>query len=456
MLFEPRVYQKGAIDFVIENEKAALFIDPGLGKTGIMLSAISTIKDLMCPALIIAPKRVASIVWPGEISKFKESFGCLSYRILIGDNKEKSIYEDADLYMLNTENIFWAFKCRLFKSLIIDESSKFKSYRAKRFKALRAKLSSFNRRYILSGTPSPNSLMDLFSQQYIVDQGLALGRYITHYRNRFFDQIVRPKYIDYKVKRGADVIIRNLIAATTFRLDQKDNLKLPDIIYNTIPVELTARAYKIYRDAEKNLMLTLEGSETLITESVQLYNLCCQIANGRVYTSKEIINKSRESESIHSAKIDAISDLIDELQGKPILIAYYYKHDLLQLENKFGSDLVELDTNPAENIKKWNQGEIRIMACHPGGTAHGLNLQHGGNDIIWFAPPDNLENYLQFNRRIYRQGVTGQVRIHLIVANKTVDMVKLRRLGEKDRSQNAFLEMLKDHCNGKNMGISQW
>lgn len=452
MIFVPHQYQRDAIEFLKQHKCAALFADPGLGKTGILLSLIAELyfsEQTLCPALVIAPKRVTQVVWPGEIQKFWRSFGYLSYQILHGPDKEQRLIEPSDLYILNVENIFWALGKREFKTLIIDESSKFKSFSSKRFKALAKHLADFEHRYILTGTPAPNSVMDLFTQQCIVDLGQAFGRRITHFRNRYFNAFHHKNFTEWSPKRGAANAIQQRIAPTTLRLDRCDHLDLPDIIYNDIHVKLPPKALALYKELETKFFAKLGEQTILLSTSGQLYGLCCQLANGRMYKPKGLdYEATKEVLEIHSAKIEAIRDLIDELQGKPVLIAYHYKHDLAQLQNAFGNPPYVGSGDDDKLIRAWNRKKIPILLGHPMSMAHGLNMQSGGHDIVWMAPPDNLENYLQFNQRIWRQGVQDQVRVHHIVADDTIDLAKLRRLHKKDQTQMSLLDAIKEYRNG--------
>lgn len=440
--FVPHQYQRAAIDFLIERPHAALFADPGLGKTGILLSLLRELYFIepVCPALVIAPKRVATSVWSTEIDKFAESFGFFRYEILHGKNKEDTLNADADIYLLNVENIFWALGKREWNTLIIDESSRFKTPGSKRFKALRKHLDNFKRRYILTGTPAPQGIMDLFAQQYLVDQGEALGRYVTHYRRHYFDATTYRQFTEWTPKPWAQAAVRERMAPTTMRLDAAEHLDLPEIIYHPVAVELPQSARRLYKQLETEFFAELGDSTVLVESSAELYNRCCQVANGRMYVDDRV-------EHVHKAKIEAVDELIGELQGKPVLIAYHYKHDLDQLLEHFGADTpcIRGDVDVTEIASKWNDGELPVLLGHPLSMGHGLNLQQGGRDIIWFGPPDNLESYIQFNGRIWRQGVTSQVRVHILVASNTVDEAKYARLGKKGEVQQRLLDALRQY-----------
>jgi SNF2 family DNA or RNA helicase len=464
MEFVPHSYQTQAVEFLKSQPHAALFADPGLGKTGIILSLLKELyftNRALQPALIIAPKRVAQFVWPTEIKKFHESFGFLRYLILHGPDKEKRLTEPADIYLLNTENIFWVLGQRRFETLIIDESSKFKSVSAKRFRALAKHLKSFKSRYLLTGTPAPKSIMDLFSQQYIIDLGQALGSKITHYRATYFHIHPNKRYVDYTPKKGALEAIQSKIKGTVFRLDQKDHLNLPEIIYNNVCVELPPDARKVYTDFEEQLLAHIEDQPVLLRSAEQLYGVCCQIANGRMYEPKGVVGEAtKRVVKIHSEKMRALSELLSELRGKPALIYYHYKHDLDQLLELFGPRTPYIGATSSHNqdilITKWNHRKLAVLLCQPMSMAYGLNLQDGGNDIVWVSPPDNLEIYIQANQRIWRQGVRNAVRVHHLIATDTVDELKLQRLQQRNRNQMRLLDALKEYKNGKNLELSQW
>lgn len=461
MIFKPHDYQRAAIDFLLRNRCAGLFADPGLGKTAITLSVIKYFKNnpQFRGALIIAPLRVIYSVWPKEIRQWDE-FKDLKFEILHGPKRQESVEKRADIYLLNAENIFWLFEYNFdWNMLVIDESSKFKSYSSKRFKAIKNQLNRFNRRIILTGTPAPNSLMDLYSQIYLLDKGDTLGRYITHYRQNYFYPIKYRQFIEWQLKPGADKLIHKKISKLIMRIDEKEYLDLPPVIYNKIFVKLPTQTMTIYNQIEKALFAQIDENPVLIGSSVKAYNACRQIANGCLYEPKNLLGlyskvKNRKVFHLHDAKIKATKEIIDELQGKSVLIAYHYKHDLEQLLKFFGENTPYLggDMNSEKSAKiidQWDKGQIPILLGHPQSIAHGLNLQHGGHDIIWFSLTDNLENYKQFNKRIHRQGIKESVRIHLIIAENTIDEAIVLRLSQKDKSQQSLLDAIKAYRNEK-------
>lgn len=468
MIFKPHDYQRAAIDFLLQNRCAGLFADPGLGKTAITLSIIKQFRNhpKFYGALVIAPLRVCHTVWPAEIQKWNQ-FRDLSFQILHGPDRIENIEKRADIHLLNVENIFWLFEHNFnWNMLVIDESSKFKSHKSKRFKLIRKQLNQFKRRIILTGTPAPNSMMDLYSQIYVIDQGNAFTKFVTHYQDRYFYAVQRRKRPDKRGKRtffelvlkpGAEKIIQQKISPIVMRIDAESHLDLPPIIYNSVQIQLPPKATITYKQLEKVFFAFIDEKPILLGSAASAYNACRQVANGCLYEPPEplvpraLLGK-RKTLRIHHAKIDAAQELVEELQGKPVLIAYHYKHDLAQLLDKFGEDTPYLgggisSIKSADIVDRWNAKQIPILLGHPQSIAHGLNLQHGGHDIIWFSPPDNLEIYLQFNQRVYRQGVNDQVRIHLIIAKNTIDEAIMLRLEKKDKTQQALLNAIKEYRN---------
>ncbi|MCK4960813.1 MAG: DEAD/DEAH box helicase, partial [Planctomycetes bacterium] len=441
-----------------------------LGKTAMVLHLLERLwwrSGCSLRVLVIAPLRVVYSVWPAEIEKWDL---ILPYQILHGKHKEElARTRKSTIDLLNVENVFWLLEqnWRLgYDVLVVDESSKFKNYASKRFKALKRRLPEFDRRIILTGTPSPNSLEDLFSQVYIMDQGNALGPNITAYRRSYFYPVSYRNFVEYQPQSGAADLIQRKIAPLVRRIDAETNLDLPELLENTISVELPAKARRIYDDFEKRLFAELEvhaGEEKAfaLSSAAVAYNVCRQIANGRFYEPPKVLelakaSKDRRVISLHTAKIDALAELVGELQGKPLLVAYHYKHDLEQLLLRFGKKTPVIGggvsaKEGARIVDRWNRGQIPLLFGHPQSMSHGINLQGAGNDVAWFALTDNLENYLQFVRRVYRQGIKGQVRVHHIIAKGTVDEAIMQRIKAKDGDQRALLTALAMYGNLKDV-----
>jgi SNF2 family DNA or RNA helicase len=399
-------------------------------------------------------------VWPAEIKKW--SLNHLTYSILHGKDKKARLQRRANIDMINVENIFWLLDDLPddYDTLVIDESSKFKNYSSKRFKVLKKKLNNFEQRIILTGTPSPNSLMDLYSQIYILDQGEALGRNITAYRKSYFYPSMFRNFIEWNLKAGADQVIQRRVAPLVDRIDAETNLDLPELVEHTIEVSLSEADQEIYKSFEKQLFAQIGKDNFTLASAASAYNTCRQIANGRFYEPPEPMSDAlspakRKVIQLHGLKVEALRELIGELQGKPLLVAYHYRHDLAQLLETFGEKTPVLGSKTsakqgAQLIKKWNAGELPLLLGHPASMGHGINLQFGGSDIAWFSLTDNLENYIQFNRRIYRQGALGQTRVHHFVAKGTVDEAVMTRLKSKDANQRALLNALLEYGKKRN------
>jgi hypothetical protein len=455
----PWKYQLTALSHILSNPKSGLFLDPGLGKTSISLSAIRILLESgnSKGILIIAPLRVTYSVWPQEIEKW-ENFKNLTHTILHGDNKDSLWTDKKDIYLINPEGLKWlhtellkglkAGKKLPFDSLWIDESTKFKSYDSARFGYISDMLPLFKRRHIMTGTPAPKNLLDLWSQMFILDDGAALGNNYHKFKNKYFYTEDWNKY-NWKLKDFADKEIQKAMSHLVLEMSSKDYLDMPKLIINDIPVILPAKAMSLYKEMEKEFFISLDNMESSAEAEAQSSAKCHQISNGRVYedipkdlNEDEIrkFKKTRKTLDVHTAKIEALKDLIDELNGKPLLISYYFKHDLESLKSTFkdikviGSGTTASETN--QLVSDWNNGKLLLLAAHPGAMAHGLNLQKGGNDICWFSQTWNLEDYLQYNARIYRQGVTGDsVRIHRLIGKDTIDEAMVMRLKSRDEDQ---------------------
>jgi SNF2 family DNA or RNA helicase len=462
MRYAPHDYQRFAIDWLtkltlVDGESGgALLLDPGLGKTSITLSWVVKMLQagLAKKVLVIAPLRVIYTVWPEECHKW-DQFRHLKISIIHGDVKrrEAAVQKDADLYLINPEGVPWLqryfSKEHPFDILAVDESTKFKNWSAKRTTSLKRLLPFFDYRVILTGTPSPNTIVDMFSQMFIVDLGKSLGTKITSFRNRF---CYRGGYGGYKwiPYETSQTVIERMISKRCLRLDEEDHLDLPELLINDVKVELPAPARKLYRKWEREMYIALERDETLTASNAGAkYAVCRQLANGGFYKQDEETGQ-RTTTHVHSAKVDAAVDLIDELQGKPVMVVYQFHQDLDRIRQEIPDiPAINGDTSAAlskATINKWNEGKLRYLAVQPQSASHGVNLQKGpGRDVIWFGLTDDLECYLQMNKRIHRQGVTGQVRIHRILARGTVDTAIAARLQSKDRSQTALLQALKEH-----------
>lgn len=428
-----------------------LLFDPGLGKTSTVLHAIKTLQDggKLRKALILAPRLVCTNVWPQEIEKW-DQFSGLTYCQL---RDSKADY-NATIHLANPEypRLLKVFSRALeepewpYDMLVIDESSKFKNPTSKRFKVLKKFLARFERRIILTGTFIPNSLQDVFSQVYILDRGKTFGRYITHFRNKYFS-LDNPRFYTYKLKAGAEEEIQQKIAPLVMRLDAAKHLDLPELVHNEIKISLPEDVQEKYEEIEKTFFTEVDEEEILVLSSSGKYLLCRQMSNGAFYTPDVEI---RETKYLHSCKTEALKDLIDELNGKPILVAYVYHADAELILKDLKRNIPIIGGQTAENeaarhIKKWNRGELPILLAQSAAIAHGLNLQAGGNDICFFSLTDHLEDYEQLIRRIYRQGVMGQVRIHYLICRDTIDEAVLSRIKTKERAERAMLSAIEEY-----------
>lgn len=443
MKYFPHDYQRYATDFIINNPISAVLLEMGLGKSVISLSAIN---ELMLDyfdvsrTLVIAPLRVAIFTWPEEIKKW-EHLKYLTYSVVTGSEKERldALKKPAHIYIINRENVDWLITKSGFKwtfdMVVIDELSSFKSYQAKRFKSLLKARPKVKRIVGLTGTPSSNGLMDLWAEFRLLDMGERLGRYITHYRQNFFvpDKRNQQMIFSYKPKDGAEKEIYQLISDITISMKSKDFLKMPECIMNEVVVSLSEKEQKLYDSLKKDMVLSIGDNEIDAINAATLSSKLLQMANGAVYNDK------KESIVIHDRKLDALEDLIEGANGKPVLVAYWFKHDLERIKKRF--DVREIKTS--KDITDWNEGEIPIAVIHPASAGHGLNLQLGGSTLIWFSLTWSLELYQQTNARLYRQGQKDTVVIHHIVSKGTIDEDVMKTLNAKEKMQDALIDSVK-------------
>lgn len=442
-------YQEASAGHIIETPHCGLFLDMGLGKTVSTLTAVDVlINDLLdiSTALVIAPKRVAESVWDAEIKKW-DHLKHLKISKVIGKPKEReaALKAKADIYIIGRDNVAWL--CGLyggnmlpFDMLIIDESSSFKSPKSMRFKALKRVQPSFSRVVILTGTPAPNGLMDLWSQVYLLDRGERLGKTITTYRHDFFSPGARNGHIIYKyeLRKGAEDMIHEAIGDICMSMKAKDYLKLPERIDNYIDITFPDSIQKKYDDFEREQVLELMTSPEGITalSTAGLSNKLLQFANGAVYDSEGNYHE------VHSLKLDALEEIVENLNGKPVLVAYTYRHDVERIMERLKKyNPVKLSGDA--DIRAWNRGEIQVLVMHPASGGHGLNLQEGGSDIIWFGQTWSLELFMQLNARLHRQGQKFMVRIHHLIANRTIDMDVKKAIERKDQKQEGLMQAVK-------------
>ena len=443
MKYSPHDYQRYATDFIINNPISAVLLEMGLGKSVISLTAIN---ELMLDyfdvsrTLVIAPLRVANNTWPDEIKKW-DHLKYLNYSVVTGSEKERldALREPAHIYLINRENVDWLItKSGIswkFDMVVIDELSSFKSYQAKRFKSLLKVRPKIKRIVGLTGTPSSNGLMDLWAEFRLLDMGERLGRYITHYRQNFFvpDKRNQQMIFSYKPKDGAEKKIYSLISDITISMKSKDFLKMPKCVMNEVIVTLSDKEQKLYDSLKKDMVLSLEEKEIDAINAAALSNKLLQMSNGAVY------NDDKESLHIHDRKLDALEDLIEGTNGKPVLVAYWFKHDLEKIKDRF--DVREIKS--AKDISDWNESKIPVALIHPASAGHGLNLQAGGSTLIWFGLTWSLELYQQTNARLYRQGQDSTVVIHHILTKGTIDEDVMKALKAKEKIQDALIDSVK-------------
>lgn len=446
MNFIPHEYQRIAIESVRENTHYGLLLDMGLGKT---ISTLYAIEQLMYDSfevqkvLIIAPKKVAESTWAQEARKWNQTKHLRVASILGSANDRiQAVESEADIYVMNRENVQWLYeylngkKIFPFDMLVIDESSSFKNPQAKRFKAMRKMRPLFKRIVILTGTPAPNTLMDLWAQMYLLDGGERLGKTITEYRTRYFrpDKTNGHIVYSYRLQQDADETIYGKIQDICMSLKAKDYLNLPDRIDNVITIELTDKERELYREMERTHILTLVDEEISALNAAAVANKLLQMANGAIY------NEDGEAIVIHSQKIERLKELVEVNEGKPILVFYNFKHDLESIKDAFPKS-VELKTDA--DVEEWNTGNIQMLLAHPASAGYGLNLQAGGHIIVWYGLTWSLEQYQQANARLHRQGQQEPVIVHHLVAKDTMDEQVMRALERKEVGQDALLEAIK-------------
>ena len=443
-------YQKTAIKFGLQQGAAGFFLDLGLGKSVIALTIFKILRDkgLARRALVLAPLRPAQTVWRQEAARWDE-FSGLNVKLLHGKDRNPATVLDSDISVGNLEALPQIFdlakgmKPWPWDVLICDESGRLKGYNTVRFKTLKAHLAKFHRRYILTATPAPQSLMDLFSQMYILDQGASLGKFITQYRNRFFV----PDYMgwNWTLKPGAEAEIHAAIKPLVLRMDAKDLLELPPLTYRTVDVELPAAARRAYHQLEVDLLTEIQGNTVVATNAASATSKLRQVANGSVYYEKD---GDRKTQVLHEEKVEALAELVESAQGKPLLVAYEYQSDLEALLRKFpGTPHIGGGTTAAqvdEYLAKWRAGSLPLLFVQPASFAYGTNGQCPGAGIVWFSLPWNLDWYTQLIGRLHRQGQTTPVIVHHLAVKDTVDTTVLRVLSSKAKTQSALLDALKE------------
>ena len=442
MNFKPHNYQKYAVEYIKSHPVAAILLDMGLGKTVISLTAMA---DLLFDSfevhkiLVIGPLRVARDSWPMEVAKW-EHLKHLTYAVAIGTPAERraALERNADITIINRENVDWLVESGYFDfdMVVIDELSSFKNHTVKRFKALMKVRPKVNRIVGLTGTPSSNGLMDLWSEFRLLDMGERLGKFITRYREAFFmpDKRNSQMVFSYKPRPDAEEEIYRRISDITISMKCTDHLSMPELISSQCEVVLSDDERKQYEKLKSELVLTLSAGEITVSNAASLTNKLSQLSNGAIY------DDDRNIVEFHQRKLDALEDIIESANGNPILVAYWFKHDLERIRKRFKVREIK----SSQDIIDWNAGKIPVAMIHPASAGHGLNLQSGGSTLVWFGLTWSLELYQQTNARLWRQGQTsGTVVIQHIITKGTIDERILTALNKKELTQNALIDAVK-------------
>lgn len=442
MIFKPHDYQERAIEFILNHENSALFLDMGLGKTVITLTALYSMlfdRFTATKVLVIAPLTVAWNTWSIEAEKWDHLQGLKISKILgTAAERRKALQEDAEIYVINRENVVWLvkeLKTWPFDVVVIDELSSFKSNQSKRFKALK-----YVRPYIdhvigLTGTPASNSMMDLWAEMYLVDQGERLGKTLTWYRSNYFKPGWSNGYVVYKwqLLPGAKDIITEKLSDISVSMSAQDYLSLPDKVETDIFIDLDSKALKAYQQLEREALTTVDDTEIEGINAAAIMSKLLQASNGFLYDETHAVHR------LHSAKLEALEELIEQAQS-PVLVFYEFKADLEDLAKLKGARQL----SGPKDIEDWNAGKINILLAHPASAGYGLNLQEGGHIVVWYGLTWSLEQYQQANARLYRQGQKDTVFIYHILAKGTADEDVKKALEDKDMSQSALLNALKE------------
>lgn len=424
-----------------------LLLDMGLGKT---VSTLTAVQDLLMledikRVLVIAPKRVAEDTWSTECEKW-DHLNNLTISKILGTLKQRqtSIEIEADIYVINRENVTWLvnnyYNNWKWDCLVIDEFSSFKSSKSQRFRSLKKVIGRFKRVIGLTGTPAPNNLIDLWPQIYLLDQGKRLGRTLTSYRETYFTPGRSKGYVvfDYRIKPGAEEEIYKRISDICISMKAKDYLKLPDVIYNEVQVEIPESNKALYKELKKDLIIELDNSDIIASNAAVLSNKLLQMANGAIY------DEDKNIVEIHDEKLKKLLDIIEAANGNPVLVFYTFKHDLKRIQDFLQAEKINSESiGGSDCIKRWNEGKIQVLLCHPASAGHGLNLQYGGHIMVWFGLTWSLELYQQANARLYRQGQKEVVTIHHIISKDTIDEDVMAALKNKEINQDRLIEAVK-------------
>ena len=448
MQYVPHTYQTRLKDFIMSHRYAFLTVDMGLGKTVTTLTAIAELLDCVeiSRVLVIAPKSVAENTWTSECAKW-DHLAHLRVSVVMGDEKHRiaALQEDADIYVINRDNVAWLTKQQgarwSFDTVIIDESSSFKNPQAQRFKALRRVRPFIRRLILLTGTPSPNGHMDLWSQMWLIDMGERLGRTLGAYRTKYFKPGRSNGHVVYNwnLLPGAADAISAKMADVTVSMKAEDWLEVPDLIESDVRIAMRPDELEHYRIFERDQLLTINGEDIVAITAAALANKLLQFTGGAMY------DQDHEFHEVSDAKLRALEDLIETSGEEPVLVFYQYKHELERLRERFKAlDPVEFSGQP-EILKAWNEGRVRLMLCQPASVQYGLNMQQGGRIIVWYTPTWNLEQYQQANARLHRQGQNRPVLCYRLVCEGTIDEKVIGAVRGKYGAQEALLRMIRSY-----------
>jgi len=447
-MYEPYPYQEYIQNLILEKPFLGLFLDMGLGKTVITLTAFRMLKFERWQAnkmLVIAPKKVAEDTWQTETKKWMHLKGLRVVGVLgTATQRQQALCKTADVYVINRENtqwlVEWCGRDWPFDTVVLDESSSFKNHQAKRFKALRTVRPKIKRLIELTGTPNPHGLMDLWSQIYLLDGGQRLGRTISVYRDMFFlpDKRNRTTIFSYVPREGAAEEIQRRIADICISMKSSDYLCLPDMIYEDIPVLLDPKAQKDYHEMEREAVLQVDEETVTATTAAALSGKLLQLCNGAVY------DENKHVVEVHDCKIAALLETVEQLNGQHAMVCYYYNHDRDRLIEALKVTRLNVRVYAdAKDKEDWNAGKIDLLLVHPASCGYGLNLQEGGHHVIWFSLTWNLEEYQQTNKRLHRQGQEYPVIVHHLIVKGGRDEDVIRSLADKDNAQESLLQSLK-------------
>lgn len=443
MIYHPHSYQTRLKDFIIENRYAFLTVDMGLGKTVTTLTAIKELLEdyvEISRVLVIAPKSVAENTWTSECAKW-DHLSHLRISVVMGDEKHrlKALDQEADIYVINRDNVVWLAdhlgEAWDFDTVIIDESSSFKNPQSRRFKALRRVRPLIRRMILLTGTPSPNGHMDLWSQMWLIDMGRRLGRTLTSYRSQFFTPGRSNGHVvyDWRLKAGAEDTISALMSDVTVSLKAEDWIEVPDLIETDVRIAMSPAEMKAYKTFEKDQLTQLDGKDIEALTAAALANKLLQFTGGAMYDTEHGWH------NVSDAKLLALEDILEAAGEEPVLVFYQFKHELTRLQERFKLLKPVVFSGDPDTLRDWNTGRIRLMLCQPASVQYGLNMQNGGNIIVWYTPTWNLEQYQQANARLHRQGQERPVKCYRLVCDGTIDERVLSALTHKDSAQESLL-----------------